>query len=356
MVDKNMEVFPENPEQEDELVESVQIEVDSGQASQRIDQFLANRLAKVSRSKIQAAIEAGMVKINGKIIRSSFKISGGDIIEMQVPVQPDQTEVIPEPIPLNIIYEDEHVMVINKPPGMVVHPAAGVYSGTLVNGLAHYFKSSGLETQASKVRYGLVHRIDKETSGLLVVAKNDFAHAFLAKQFFQHTVDREYLALVWGEPDPSHGMVEAHIGRDPKNRQRQFVFKDGLQGKAAITHYELVESYYYTSLLKCVLETGRTHQIRVHMKFIGHPLFNDERYGGDKILKGTVFNKYKQFVENCYEIMPRFGLHAKSLGFEHPHTHKRLYFEVDMPEDFKMLISKWKAYTEHRKEAIEEEQ
>ncbi len=354
MTDKIIQEIPDFLESEEELLELVHIKVDPGQSALRIDQFLSNRLAKVSRSRIQAAIQAGMVKVNDQLIKSSYKLSGGEFIELKIPTSPDTSGVLPENIPLEIVYEDADVMVINKTAGMVVHPAAGLNSGTLVNALAHYFQSSPTPVAPiSKTRYGLVHRIDKETSGLLVIAKNDFAHVHLAKQFFDHSIEREYLALVWGEPDPPEGRIEVNIGRDPRFRQRQFAFKDGLEGKPAVTHFQLVESFYYTSLVRCNLETGRTHQIRVHMKYIGHTLFNDEKYGGDKILKGTVFNKYKQFIDNCFSLMPRFGLHARSLGFVHPVTNKKLYFEVELPDDFKQLIVKWRNYTESRREILE---
>lgn len=345
------EIFEIN---DDESLDEITIEVDKGQSSIRLDHFLVTRLPKVSRNRIQNAISAGLVLINGKIIKPSYKISGSETILLRIPKVQDHSEIIPEDIPLDVIYEDADLMVINKKPGMIVHPAQGVYSGTLVNALAYYFQQQKDPNAAmEKERFGLVHRIDKETSGLLVVAKSDFVHTHLAKQFFNHTIEREYLALVWGEPNPPVGRIEANIGRDPAHRQRQFVFADGLSGKVASTNYELVEGYYYTSLVKCKLETGRTHQIRVHMKHIGHPLFNDEKYGGDTILKGTVFNKYKQFVLNCYKLLPRFPLHARSLGFIHPVTSKKMFFELDLPDDYKLLLDKWRNYTNSRKELVE---
>lgn len=345
------EIFELN---DDESLDEITIEVDKGQSSIRLDHFLVTRLPKVSRNRIQNAISAGLVLINGKIIKPSYKISGSETILLRIPKVQDHSEIIPEDIPLDVIYEDADLMVINKKPGMIVHPAQGVYSGTLVNALAYYFQQQKDPNAAmEKERFGLVHRIDKETSGLLVVAKSDFVHTHLAKQFFNHTIEREYLALVWGEPNPPVGRIEANIGRDPAHRQRQFVFADGLSGKVASTNYELVEGYYYTSLVKCKLETGRTHQIRVHMKHIGHPLFNDEKYCGDTILKGTVFNKYKQFVLNCYKLLPRFPLHARSLGFIHPVTSKKMFFELDLPDDYKLLLDKWRNYTNSRKELVE---
>ncbi len=351
---EEFELFDQNDE---ESLEELTIQVDKGQTSIRLDHFLVTRLPKVSRNRIQNAITAGLVTVNGKLVKSSYKLSGSENLVMQIPKVQDHTEIVKENIPLDIIYEDEDLMVINKSPGMIVHPAQGVYTGTLVNALAYYFnKPSESLDSSDKERFGLVHRIDKETSGLLVIAKSDFVHTHLAKQFFNHSIEREYWALVWGEPVPSMGRIEASIGRDPVHRQRQFVFSDGLSGKNAITHYELIESFYYTSLVRCKLETGRTHQIRVHMKYIGHPLFNDEKYGGDRIVKGTVFNKYKQFVLNCYKLVPRFPLHARVLGFVHPMSQKKMHFEIKPPDDFKLLLDKWRNYTHSRKELLENEE
>lgn len=342
---ENLELFDE------EDFEELQIVVDPGQSSIRIDQYIVGKFTEISRNRIQTAIEAGLITINGKTVKQSHKIIGNEQISVRIPKVQDISEVMPEDIPLRIIYEDDDLMIINKVAGMIVHPAAGVRSGTLVNALAYYFNKSapGIKI-GEKERFGLVHRIDKETSGLLVISKNDYAHTHLSKQFFDHSIEREYVALVWGEPDPPSGSIEAFVGRDPKQRQRQFVFQDGLDGKRAVTHYELIESFYYTSLIRCKLETGRTHQIRIHMRYIGHPLFNDEKYDGDKIVKGTIYTKYKQFISNCYKILPRFALHARSLGFIHPVTGKKMYFEVDMPEDFKTLVDKWRHYTNYRKE------
>jgi 23S rRNA pseudouridine1911/1915/1917 synthase len=348
-LEENVESF------EDENFEELQIIVDPGQSSMRLDQFIVGKFAKVSRNRIQNAIEAGLITLNGKIVKQSYKICGSEQINIRIPKVHDVSQVSPEEIPLEIIYEDDDLMIINKAAGMIVHPAAGVRSGTLVNALAFYFGNEQTKNRVGdKERFGLVHRIDKETSGLLVISKNDYAHTHLSKQFFDHSIEREYIALVWGEPDPPKGRIEAFVGRDPKQRQRQFVFEEGLEGKFAATHYELIESFYYTSLIKCNLETGRTHQIRIHMKYIGHPLFNDEKYDGDRIMKGTIYTKYKQFVANCYKILPRFALHARSLGFIHPVTGKKLHFEVDMPDDFKALVDKWRSYTHYRKEMIED--
>jgi 23S rRNA pseudouridine1911/1915/1917 synthase len=346
-----MEEFIDPSDSSDELLEMVSFEVDPGQAPLRVDRFLANRLSKVSRSRIQAAIEAGLVLVNGKSTKASFRISGNDRVELRLPKLTESSEVVAEDISLNIVYEDDAVMVVNKPQGMVVHPAPGVRSGTLVNALAFYLRS---RPKGTDNRFGLVHRIDRDTSGLLVIAKTEFAHAHLARQFFEHTITREYYALVWGEPDPPSGTIEVNVGRDLKMRQRQTAFSDGLNGKHAITHYETVEAFYYTSLVKCMLETGRTHQIRVHMKYIGHPLFNDDKYGGSRILKGTVFNKYRQFVENCFAIMPGHALHARSIGFTHPVSRQRMHFEIELPVAFQQLIDKWRAYTLSRTDAQRE--
>lgn len=351
-----MEELQDLNELSEELFDFHQILVDPGQSSLRADQYISSRLPKVSRSRIQAAIQAELILINGKVVKPSYKITGGDDIVIRMPRQTEQTELVAEDISLNIVYEDDDLMVIHKEAGMIVHPAPGNYTGTLVNGLAYYFsdKKSMDHNKLKNKRYGLVHRIDKDTSGLLVISKSEFVHAHLSKQFFDHSIDREYLALVWGEPKIKTGTITANIGRDPNHRQRQCIFEEGFEGKHAVTHYELLESYYYTSLLKCKLETGRTHQIRVHLKFIGHPLFNDEKYGGDQIIKGTQFNKYKQFVQNCFKIMPRMALHAKSLGFIHPVTGVKLFFDSDLPDDFLKLLEKWRNYTAGRIELLDE--
>ncbi len=350
-----MEENFELPESGEDLFEFIEIKVDQGQGSQRLDLFLANRLPKLSRSRIQAAIQNELVLVNNKLVKPSYKVAGNDLLRLAMPKLPDHGDVQKEDIPLNIIFEDKYLLIIDKETGMVVHPAAGIHSGTLVNALAYYLNSEETNGEIGlNNRYGLVHRIDKDTSGLLVVSKTDFVHAHLSKQFFDHSIEREYYALVWGEPDPPTGTVDANIGRDPKYRQKQFVFKEGLEGKRAVTHYQVLESFYYTSLVKCRLETGRTHQIRVHMKYLGHPLFNDEKYGGDQIMKGTIFNKYKQFVTNCFKMMPRMALHARSLGFIHPVTGEKLYFESDLPSEFVSLLDKWRNYSISRKENLEE--
>ncbi|MCC6817240.1 MAG: RluA family pseudouridine synthase [Saprospiraceae bacterium] len=322
--------------------------ISEGQSPIRLDQFLSDKLAQVSRNKIQNSISAELIKVNGRAIKSNYKIRPNDIIDIVFPKSNIPDKVIPQEIPLEIIYEDEHLLVINKQPGMVVHPAPGNYEGTLANALAFYLKTG--TQKLDNERLGLVHRIDKETSGLLLVAKTDKAASHLSSQFFHHSIEREYITLVWGSPDLESGTITGNIARDPRNRQRMCIVDDAESGKHAITHYEVIESFYYTSLIKCKLETGRTHQIRVHMKSIGHPLFNDERYDGDKIWKGTIFSKYKQFVQNCYKLVPRFALHARSLGFIHPESHKKMYFEVNPPDDFYELVDKWRKYLSIRKE------
>ncbi|MEP7195849.1 MAG: RluA family pseudouridine synthase [Saprospiraceae bacterium] len=339
---------------DDPEFEKLEIVVDPGQNPIRIDQFIFDRLSQVSRNKIQNAIIAGLITVNDKPTKANYKIRPKDILQIVFPKPQHSEDITPENIPLHIIYEDDDLMIVNKEPGMVVHPAVGNYTGTLVNALAYYFNQES--SKSNNDRYGLVHRIDKETSGLLVVAKNEFAVAHISKQFFDHSIEREYVALVWGEPSESEGTITGNIGRDPKQRQRMYVFEDGLEGKHAVTHYELLESFYYTSLIKCKLETGRTHQIRVHLKHIGHTLFNDEKYGGDRIQKGTIYSKYKQFVQNCYKIMPRFALHARSIGLIHPRTLKKLNFEIDIPNDFQVLLSKWRNYSIYRKDIIAEDE
>ncbi|HUR31260.1 MAG TPA: RluA family pseudouridine synthase [Saprospiraceae bacterium] len=319
----------------------------------RIDKYIQIKLEGISRNKIQNGIRAGAVKVDGESIKPNHKVKPGQTITILLPKPPDLGEtIIPENIPLDIRYEDDDVMVIYKPPGLVVHPGIGNYSGTLVNALAWHMQHNVLPILAgnSADRPGLVHRIDKDTSGLMVIAKNDYAMTHLAKQFFDHTIIREYNAIVWGAPEPPQGVIEGNLGRDPRNRHLMTVFVEGEEGKEAITHYETLEDMYYISLVKCVLETGRTHQIRVHMKYLGHPIFNDERYGGDRIVKGTVFTKYKQFVDNCFTLCPRQALHARSIGFEHPTSGEKLYFNSELPDDMRNLLDKWRAYVAHRKE------
>jgi 23S rRNA pseudouridine1911/1915/1917 synthase len=334
-------------EENDDLYEHYRIVVDKGQTFMRIDKFLMDRIPNATRNKIQNAIEAESVKVNDKFIKSSYKIKPDDVISISLPHPPRDTDVVPENIPLNIVYEDDHLLVVDKPAGMVVHPAYQNWTGTLVNALTYHFQNLPT-SQNGEGRPGLVHRIDKDTSGLLVIAKTELAMTHLAKQFFYHTIDRKYLALVWGEPKDDSGTINAHLGRSLKDRRVTAVFPDGDFGRHAITHYEVVKRIGYVSLIECKLETGRTHQIRAHMQYLGHPIFNDATYGGDKVLKGTITSKYKQFVENCFKIIPRQALHARSLGFEHPVTKEFLYFESELPEDFSSAITKWENYISSR--------
>jgi len=327
----------------DELYERFNLTVDRGQEPLRIDKFLMSRIERATRNKLQQAINAGLVLVNGKEVRPNYKVKAQDEIILYSDMSPEDAEVVPEDIPLNIVYEDNDLMMINKPAGMVVHPGSGNYSGTLLNGVAYYLKREGI-TEEELPRFGLVHRIDKNTSGLLLIAKTDKAMSQLAKQFYEHTIRRQYLALVWGDLKNDTGTIVAHIGRHLRSRKLFEAYPDGEHGKEAITHYKVVEKFGYVTVVECVLETGRTHQIRVHMKYIGHPLFNDDTYGGDKIVKGTVFARYKQFVENCFAICPRHALHARTLGFVHPTTGKEMFFEAELPKDMNELIDKWRKY------------
>ncbi len=330
----------------DELFEHHRIVVDGGQQQLRIDKFLFARLPNVTRNKIQDAIKQGFVLVNEHDVKPNYKVRPKDEIVISLPEPPRDTEVIPEDIPLNIIYEDDQLLVVNKLAGMVVHPAFQNWSGTLVNALTYHFQH--LPTMAdNEGRPGLVHRIDKDTSGLLVIAKTEKAMNVLAKQFFDHTIERTYYALVWGEPEPAKGTVHVNLGRSLKDRRVTTAFPEGDFGRDAITHYEVIKSLRYVSLVKCNLETGRTHQIRAHMKYLGHPLFNDAMYGGDKLLKGTPFSKYRAFVDNCFKIIPRQALHAKSLGFIHPQTRKFMQFDSELPEDFSSVIEKWEHYVQY---------
>ncbi len=335
----------ENIEQEDqELYEHHRFEVDKGQALLRIDKFLINRLEHASRNKIQHAAEADCILVNGKPVKSNYRVKPLDVISIVMARPPRDTEIYPENIPLTIFYEDEDVVVVNKPPGMVVHPAFGNFTGTLVNALVYHFQNLPT-TRNGMSRPGLVHRIDKNTSGLLVIAKTEIAMSSLAKEFFEHTIERKYIALVWGNLKEDAGTITGHIGRSLRDRKVMDVFVDGEYGKHAVTHYKVLERFNYVTLVECKLETGRTHQIRAHFQHIGHPLFNDETYGGNKILKGTTFSKYKQFIENCFEVIPRQALHAKSLGFIHPTNKNKLFFDSELPEDFKAVIEKWRSYS-----------
>ena len=333
--------------EENELFEHYRIEVDPGQKPLRIDKFLVNRIENASRSKIQSAADADNILVNQKPVKSNYKVKPNDVISIVMAYPPREIELIPEDIPLNIVYEDNDLVIVNKDPGMVVHPSYGHYAGTLVNAMMHHLKDLPL-FNSGDMRPGLVHRIDKNTSGLLVLAKTEQALNKLAKQFFDKTTERRYHALVWGTFQEKEGTITGHIGRNIKNRKVMQVFPDGSQGKHAVTHYKVLEELGYITLVECKLETGRTHQIRVHFQHIGHPLFNDFEYGGDQILKGTTFTKYKQFVQNCFNILPRQALHAKTLGFTHPSTGELMRFDSEIPEDMTTVIEKWRRYLSGR--------
>ncbi len=330
-----------NHEEEEELYEHFTIKVDVGQQPVRIDKFLMDRVPNISRNRIQNAAKADAVLVGDKPVKSNYKIKPGEDISLLLPHPKRETELLAEDIPLDIMYEDDEVLVINKPAGLVVHPGHNNYTGTLVNGLVYHFEK--LPSLSEHQRPGLVHRLDKNTSGVMVVAKTELALNHLAKQFFDRTTDRQYLALCWGDLE-GDGSIEGHIGRSLKNRKIMETFPDGEFGKAAKTHYKVLESLHYVTLVACKLETGRTHQIRCHFKHIGHPLFGDPEYGGNKILKGTTFTKYRRFVENNFDILPRQALHAKSLGFTQPKTGERLRFEADLPEDFEKVLDRWRNY------------
>ena len=358
---------PDTVEEEDgALFEHFRFVVDKGQSLMRADKYLSSHMESTSRNRIQLAIDAGYVMANGKVIKSNYKVKPLDILTIAFPYRRHESEIKPENIPLDIVYEDDALLVVNKPAGLVVHPGHGHFSGTLINALAYHLN---LGTRPMKQRFGsvtnnaaaeempegcrfnrgeadermgvLVHRIDMNTSGLLVVAKSEYAQIQLAKQFFHHTIERKYVALVWGNMESDSGTIVGNIARDPNDRLRYRVVEDG-SGKHAVTHYRVLERFGYVTLVECQLETGRTHQIRVHMNHIGHPLFNDDRYGGDRIRKGTLYTKYKQFIENCFEVMPRHALHAKTLGFEHPITGKHIFLESALPDDFTAVIEKWR--------------
>jgi 23S rRNA pseudouridine1911/1915/1917 synthase len=336
--------------EQSDLYEHHRIIADKKQGLLRVDKFLFNRLEKVSRNKIQIAIHAGNVLVNSNPVKPNYRVKPNDTITVVLPYPHQEFEIIPENIPITILYEDEQIIVVNKEAGMVVHPGHGNYTGTLVNALCWHLKDLPLY-QTGEIRPGLVHRIDKETSGILVAAKTEIALNKLARQFFERTTSRTYQAIVWGIPDPPEGTITGHIGRSLRDRLKMQVFPDGDSGKHAVTHYRVIEKLGYVSLLECRLETGRTHQIRAHMEFIRHPIFNDERYGGDKILRGTVFSRYRQFVENCFQIMPRHALHAKSLGFRHPETNQPMQFNSSLPDDMSQVIEKWRTYLSGRTES-----
>lgn len=330
-------------DEELDLYEHHKIMVDKGQTLMRIDKFLTEKVANATRNKVQQAIDSGGVLVNGKPTKSNYRIKPNDEIKVMLTKPPRETEVLGENIPLDIIYEDSELLVVNKPAGMVVHPAHGNWSGTLVNGLVYHFQNLP-EMAGNDGRPGLVHRIDKDTSGLLVIAKTELAMTHLAAQFYHHTIERTYYAIVWGEPEEDEGTIVGNIGRSAKDRKVMDVYPDGSYGKHAVTHWKVLKRLRYVSLIQCNLETGRTHQIRAHMKFLGHPLFNDAMYGGDKIRKGTQFSKYKTFIQNCFDLMPRQALHAKSLGFIHPTSNENMIFQSELPADFQSVLDKWEAY------------
>jgi 23S rRNA pseudouridine1911/1915/1917 synthase len=338
---------PENQTEDDDLYEHYAFTVEKGQQALRIDKYLMNFIENATRNKIQAAAKNGNIYVNDIPVKSNYKVKPFDKIRVLFEHPPYEYLLTPEDLLLNIVYEDDDLLVVNKEAGMVVHPGHGNYSGTLINALIYHFDN--LPNNSSN-RPGLVHRIDKDTSGLLVIAKNEEAMAHLSKQFFDKTSKREYIALVWGNVEEDEGTIEGHIGRHPKNRLQNTVYEgdDQDKGKPAVTYYKVLERLGYVTLLSCKLETGRTHQIRVHMKHIGHTLFNDERYGGERILKGTTFTKYKQFVENCFKILPRQALHAKTLGFKHPKTGEFMSFDSEIPEDMQACIQKWQQYSKHQ--------
>ncbi|MFM1930014.1 MAG: hypothetical protein RL387_1342 [Bacteroidota bacterium] len=332
-------------ENNEEIYERLTFMVDKGQEPMRIDKWVQMRIEGMTRNKLQNGIDAGFLTVNGKVVKSNYKTRPFDEVVYMSYVNPDYTELKPEKMDLNIVYEDDAVMVINKPSNMVVHPGIGNYTGTLLNGVAYHLLSQNPDLNEELLpRFGLVHRIDKNTTGLIVLAKTPEAASHLAKQFFNHTVERKYMALVWGDVQEDEGTIEAHIARHKTNRKQFDAYPEGETGKHAITHYKVVERYNYTTLVSCILETGRTHQIRVHMKYIGHTLFNDWEYGGDRILKGTIYTKYKQFVDNCFEACPRCALHAATLGFEHPTTGEHMSFDSALPADMEAAITKWRNY------------
>ena len=344
MSKKDIEIEDDQLETES-LYEKLVMTIDRGQEPLRIDKFLMSRIEGATRNKIQRGIDDEMVLVNEKPVKNNYKVRPGDKLVVYTSYAPEGKDILPEEMPLNIEYEDESLMIINKPAGLVVHPGSGNPGGTLVNGVAYYLKQQNPTLDENDLsRFGLVHRIDKNTSGLLVMAKTPKAMTDLAKQFFNHTVHRRYIALVWGDFEKDEGTVVAHVGRHQRFRKIFTAYPDGDHGKDAITHYKVLERFNYVTLVECRLETGRTHQIRVHMQLIGHPLFNDDTYGGDRIVKGTVFTRYKQFVENCFNLCKRQALHAKELGFIHPVTRKQVLFESEIPDDMQAVIEKWRKY------------
>lgn len=336
----------QNIQEEQELYENYRVVVDKGQSLLRIDKYLVDRIEGASRNKIQLAIKADCVKVNDKAVKVNYRVKPGDLIQVFLTTEPREIEIIPQNIPIDIVYEDNDLIVVNKPASMVVHPGYGNYTSTLLNALTYHFQ----QNESIEVKPLLVHRIDKDTTGLLLVAKNEYAQTFLAKQFFDHTTERKYTALVWGDLKEEEGTIEGNIGRSLKDRKVMAVFPDGDYGKTAITHWKVLKRFGYVTLVECQLETGRTHQIRAHMRYVGHPLFADATYGGDQILKGTTFSKYKQFINNCFQIISRQALHATTIGFLHPTKLERMNFSSTLPQDMKDVIEKWEAYTTANKQ------
>ncbi len=340
----------EEEEEEGGFFEHYRFEVPRKQALLRIDKYLVGHLEGTSRHRVQQAIDAGYVQVNGQTAKANYRVKPLDLITISMPYRRRGVEILPEKMDLDIRYEDDDLLLVNKPAGLVVHPGCGNYTGTLVNGLAYYL-GKRQEAEEGDERMGmLVHRIDKDTSGILLIAKNDEAQLKLAEQFFLHTIDRKYIAIVWGDVKEDSGTIVGHIARDPNNRQNFKVFPDGSAGKHAITHYRVLERLGYVTVVECKLETGRTHQIRVHMNYLGHPLFNDSRYGGDRILKGTLYAKYKKFIDNCFEILPRQALHAKNLGFVHPRTGDYVFVESELPEDMTRVIERFRVFSSGRRD------
>lgn len=339
----------ENGDGTEELYERKRFVVTKGQEPVRVDKYLMTKIEGATRNKVQQAIETGFVQVNNQPVKANYKVRPGDDIIVFSDTAPGENTIVPQPIALNIIYEDEEVLLINKPAGLIMHPGSGNPDGTVVNGVLHHLLQQQAEvTEEQLPRFGMVHRIDKNTSGLVLLAKTREASLFLAKQFFDHTIERKYIALVWGNVEEEQGTIRAHIGRHQRFRKIMDAYPEGEYGKDAITHYRVLQRFGYTTLIECRLETGRTHQIRVHMKFMGHPLFNDETYGGDRIVKGTVYTKYKQFVENCFAVCPRHALHAQTLGFVHPGTKEKVLFSSELATDMQAVIEKWAGYTASR--------
>ncbi len=352
---ENDVILEETSGEKEELFEHFRFVVDPGTEIVRLDRYLTNLMAHTSRNRIQQAAKADCILVNDKPVKSNYRVHPRDVISILLPRPVHVFELVAEDIPLDIVYEDEDVILINKPAGMVVHPAVGNFTGTLVNALLWHFQGQR-NAAGEEVKPLLVHRIDKNTSGIMIVAKSEIAQMKLAANFFEHTIDRRYQALVWGDFPDDEGTIIGNVGRNPQNRMVMTVFPEGSeQGKHAVTHYRVIERFGYVTLIECRLETGRTHQIRVHMKHIGHPLFNDESYGGNEILKGTTFTKYKQFVNNCFKVLPRQALHAKSLGFVHPVTGKYMLFDSDLPADMAEALDKWRNYAKHKQLEEDEE-